>query len=213
MNEILSWITGRRARTDIVTTRVPLRGLPGWRRDENRIWHDSGLFFDVIGVSVTADDREVTRWMQPMIEPHGIGVVAFLARRLAGVLHVLVHARVEPGFVDVVELAPTVQCAPDNYAGLPAAARPPFLDEVMAGEPDRIRFTSMMSEEGGRFYHALNRYLVVETELDPGVELPDFRWMTVGQLVELMRHSNYVNVQASSLVCCLHGLASTAERG
>jgi oxidase EvaA len=211
LDEILSWITGARTRTDVAARLIPLHEVQCWKRTEGKISHESGLFFSVIGVEVEAGRREVSRWMQPMIEIHGTGLVAFLARRIGGVLHVLAHARVEPGYVDVVELAPTVQCTPDNYTYLPAAARPPFLDHVLRADPAAIMFEATLSEEGGRFYHARNRYVIIEA--DPRAELghPDYRWVTLHQLVELLRHSHYLNVQARSLVACLHSL--TGEPG
>ena len=72
-----------------------------------------------------------------MIEPRGAGVVAFLAKRISGVLHVLVHARVGPGYLDVVELAPTVQCAPSNYVRIPRPAHLRYLDEVLNAAPSQ----------------------------------------------------------------------------
>jgi oxidase EvaA len=206
MSGILSWITERRTQTGITTAMVPLNSVEGWQRAPTRIRHESGLFFDVVGVSVTAGGREVNQWMQPMLEPHGTGVVAFMVRDIGGVLHVLVRARVEPGFVDMIELAPTVQCTPDNYSCLPPAARPPYLDEVLAAPQERVRFATMLSEEGGRFYHARNSYRIIETDLDPLAEPPDFRWLTVRQLDELLRHSHYVNVQARTMIACLHAM-------
>jgi oxidase EvaA len=208
MSGILSWITERRTRTEITTTMLPLNEIRGWRRSPAKIWHDSGLFFDVIGVDVTAGGREVGHWTQPMLEPHGTGVVAFLVRDIGGVLHALVRARVEPGFVDVVELAPTVQCTPENYDCLPPAARPRYLDEVLAAGPDRVRFATVLSEEGGRFYHARNSYRIVETDLDPSDEPADFRWLSVRQLIELLRHSHYVNIQARTMIACLHAMVA-----
>jgi oxidase EvaA len=213
MGSILSWITERRTRTDITTTTIPLDSLDGWQRDQGRISHESGLFFDVIGVSVTATGREVGQWMQPMLEPRGIGVAAFLVRDIGGVLHVLAHARVEPGFVDVIELAPTVQCGPDNYDSLPPAARPRYLDEVLAAGPERTRFATLLSEEGGRFYHARTSYRIIETDLDPSAEPADFRWLTVWQLIELLRHSHYINVQARTMIACLHGMVAGLPAG
>ncbi|MFD0395273.1 NDP-hexose 2,3-dehydratase family protein [Streptomyces nogalater] len=201
-----------RTRTEVRTEMVPLDGLRSWRRTDERISHEDGGFFDVIGVRVRTRGREVAEWTQPMIEPHAKGVVAFLVRPIEGVLHVLVHARVEPGYVDIVELAPTVQCTPDSYERLPARARPLFLDEVLPARADRVRFDAELSEEGGRFYHARNRYLVAETDLAAGFDHPDFRWVTLAQLVELLRHSHYVNIQARSLVACLYGLATAPPR-
>lgn len=42
-----------------------------------------------------------------------------------------------------------------------------------------------------------------EVPLDPP---PGFCWVTVGQLTSLVCHSNYVNVQARSLLACLNGM-------
>ncbi|MEU6024246.1 NDP-hexose 2,3-dehydratase family protein [Micromonospora sp. NPDC048871] len=204
-NDILSWITDSRTRRDVYTRRIPLNAVESWHRTKEKISHERGLYFDVIGLDVRASGREVARWTQPAIVPHGVGVVAFLVRVIGGVLHVLVHARAEPGFVDAIELAPTVQCIPDNFDPLPEVARPRFLDYVLRADPGQIRFDTELSEEGGRFYHARNRYLIIETDLD--ADAPDFRWLTLHQLVDLLRHSHYLNVQARSLVACLHSLS------
>jgi dTDP-4-dehydro-6-deoxy-alpha-D-glucopyranose 2,3-dehydratase len=210
--EILNWITEVRTTTDVGVEMIPLNDLDPWFRDGGEIVHPSGRFFRVIGVDVRADGREVGSWMQPMIEPIGTGLVAFLVKRVDGVLHVLVHARVEPGYLDVVELAPTVQCTPENYGVLPPAARPEFLDEVLRASPGAIRFEAVLAEEGGRFYRARNRYVVVETDLDVSPEaFPRHRWMTMSQITGLLRHSHYVNIQARSLVACLHSLLGRTE--
>ncbi|ASO18740.1 oxidase EvaA [Actinoalloteichus hoggarensis] len=208
--DVLSWITDTRIRTDLHAERGPLADLRGWRHDGARITHETGRFFDVIGVGVEAGGREVASWTQPMIEQIGTGVVAFLVRPIDGVLHVLMHARTEPGYTDVTELAPTVQCVPRNYEVLPEGARPPFLDAVLEAAPERIRFDTILSEEGGRFFGARNRYLVVETDLDVLPAQGDYRWLTLHQLTELMRHSFYLNVQARSLVVCLRSLATAS---
>ncbi|WP_261808375.1 NDP-hexose 2,3-dehydratase family protein [Nonomuraea sp. C10] len=206
MGEILSWLSGLRSTTDIQARPLALGRLRGWRRAGGRIAHDTGRFFEVIGVRVRAHGREVGGWDQPMIAPVGTGVVAFLVMRIGGVLHALAHARADPGYTDVVELAPTVQCTPGNYDHLPPRARPPLLTEVLAARPDSVRFDTVLSEEGGRFYRARNRYLVVETDEDPLPGHPDFRWLALHQLDELLRHSYYLNVEARTLVACLHGL-------
>ena len=75
-----------------------------------------------------------------MIRPVATGVIAFLVCSIGGVLHVLMRASAQPGFVDVIELAPTVQATPANHAHLPAAARPRFLDEVLGPDDDIVLF-------------------------------------------------------------------------
>ncbi|MDJ1133679.1 NDP-hexose 2,3-dehydratase family protein [Streptomyces iconiensis] len=206
----LSWITAARSWAEVRTERLPLTGLRHWRRGPDALVHESGRFFDVIGVRVEACGREVGAWAQPMIAAHGTGVVAFLLTRFDGAPHVLVHQRVEPGFVDVVELGPTVQCTPGNYDGLPPAARPLFLDEVLTAEPHRVLFDTTLSDEGGRLFHTRSRHLVVETDARP--DHPDYRWLTPAQLSGLLRHSHYVNMQARSLLACLHALRDPVDR-
>ncbi|MBM0231407.1 NDP-hexose 2,3-dehydratase family protein [Micromonospora sp. STR1_7] len=202
--EILNWLTNVRARAEVTAAPVPLASLPDWHRTDDRISHRSGHFFDIVGVDVRAGNREVGGWQQPMLRAHGVGVSAFLVNRLDGVLHVLAHARVEPGLVDVAELAPTVQYTPDNFPYLPREAQPLFLDHVLDATPEQIRFDAVLSEEGGRFFDTRCRYLIIET--DEPLGHPDYRWMTLHQFTELLRHSYYVNVQARSLLACLNSL-------
>lgn len=212
--DLLSWITEARTRHDLRAERIPMNEVLHWQRSEDRISHDSGRFFSVIAVDVQAGDREVSSWSQPMVEPHGTGLSAFLTRRVDGTLEALVHARVEPGYTDVLELAPTVQCTPENYTGLPAAARPPLLDHVVGAPPERVLFDSVLSEEGGRFYHARNRYLVLDA--DPGLrdaEIgPEHRWIPVPELVGLIRHSHYLNIEARTLIACLQSVDAAAPQ-
>ncbi|SEG90751.1 oxidase EvaA [Actinacidiphila yanglinensis] len=207
--ELLSWFASERSRHDLVVRRMPLRELPGWHRREDVVEHADGLGFRVVAVAVAAASREVARWTQPLIEPNGTGVMAFVTRQIGGVAHVLVHARVEGGFLDTVELAPTVQHVPGEFVATEdPGGRPPFLDLVLAAPPDRVRYEAVHSEEGGRFLAAQSRYLLVEADEHdaPVQEPPGYRWVTPGQLSWLVRHGHYLNVQARTLLACLNAL-------
>ncbi|MFF8608921.1 NDP-hexose 2,3-dehydratase family protein [Streptomyces sp. NPDC015346] len=200
---VQSWITVERSRHDVTVERVPLDTIDGWQRDETSVSRPDGRFFRVVAVSVEAGNREVTGWTQPLLEPTGPAVAAFLVRRIGGEPHLLVNARVEAGFLDTVELGPTVQCDPENWRGVEP---PPFLDTVLGAGPERVVYEALHSEEGGRFLYAEIRYLFVEADesqapLDPP---PGFQWVTPGQLNALAGHAHYVNVQARTLLACLN---------
>ncbi|MEW2452305.1 NDP-hexose 2,3-dehydratase family protein [Streptomyces parvulus] len=203
--ELLAWFTGERARHDVRARRVPLAGIEGWRRGAREIGRPDGRFFQVVAVSVEGAGREVAGWSQPLIEPVERGVVGFAYRVFEGVGHVLVHARPEGGFLDTVELAPTVQCVPSNHAPPAGGPRPPFLDAFLAARPDRVRYSAVHSEEGGRFLNAESRYLIVETDeaTTPARAPRGYQWVTPGQLNWLAGHSRYVNVQARTLLAVL----------
>lgn len=201
--EWLGWFTGLRSDRTRKADLVALDEVGnGWVRDRRHITRQDRRHFDVVGVRVEAASREVAGWDQPLFAPHGTGVVAFVCREFAGVLHLLVQAKGEAGFADSVQLAPTVQCVPQNHD---ESHQPFLLDHVLSATPDRIRYDAIHSEEGGRFLNARSRHLIVEANAaDRLGELPpDFSWVTIGQLTDLLRHGNYVNVQARTLIACL----------
>lgn len=203
--ELLSWFTELKARHELHQTRLPLAQVRGWRRDNGAIAHESGRFFEVIGVDVRASSREVAHWAQPLVAPREKGVLACLTRRIDGVLHLLVQARTEAGTFDVVEMAPTVHCTPGNYTG--ERHRPPYLDDALNADPSRIRCDVVHSEEGGRLFHAENRYLIVEVDDGFPLETPDdYMWMTVRQLSDLVQYGNHLNVELRSLLTCVQAL-------
>ncbi|BCL32511.1 NDP-hexose 2,3-dehydratase family protein [Streptomyces aurantiacus] len=207
MLSVLSWFTDATARHEVRAERIPLDRVEDWHRTADTISHTDERHFSIIGARVTAGSREVLNWTQPLLAPHGLGLAVLLVKNIGGVLHALLHARPEGGHPHGVELAPTVQCTPDNYRGLPDGHRPAFLDYVTGAPRERVRFDAVQSEEGGRFHHAECRYAVIEVEDGfPVEEPPGHRWLTVDQVTRLLRHGRYLNVQARSLVACLHGL-------
>lgn len=200
--EVMSWFTDQRSGCTLEVSRVPLYDVPGWARRATEISRGDGRFFRVVAVSVEAASREVAGWTQPLFEPYGEGVSAFIVQEFEGVLHVLVHARAEGGFRDAVELGPTVQCVPWNHE---SDSAPMFLDHIPEGPSPSIRYEARHSEEGGRFLDATARYLIVEGDGSIPTRLPDdYAWMTVGQLTDLVRHGHYLNVQARTLLACLN---------
>ncbi|MDT0266125.1 NDP-hexose 2,3-dehydratase family protein [Streptomyces sp. DSM 44915] len=203
--ELLSWLSSERTRRALSARRVPLSEVAGWRRGDGVIARPDGHYFRVVGVSVSAGSREVSGWSQPMLEPTGTGVVAFLLRHVEGVPHLLVRARVEAGFRDVVELGPTVQATPRNWERLPLAEQPPYLAAVRRAPRRRVRYRAVHSEEGGRFLNAESHYLFVAADESQWRRRPpdDFRWVTPAQLSLLAARGMQVNVQARTLLACL----------
>ncbi|MEV0135445.1 NDP-hexose 2,3-dehydratase family protein [Dactylosporangium sp. NPDC050688] len=207
VTDAISWLTENKARFELTQRRIPLLDTAGWHRGADEIAHVSGGYFSIVGVDVRAKDREVAAWMQPLLRPAAPGRLALLVRRIDGVLHVLLQARPAAGALDIVEAAPTLHCTPQTFRTLPTAHRPQFLDYVLDAPPRQIRFDTWLSEEGGRFLHALNRYQIIEVEdTFPATPPPNFMWLTVHQLMTLLRFGNCLNVEARSLLACLHTL-------
>ncbi|QFU89748.1 NDP-hexose 2,3-dehydratase family protein [Amycolatopsis sp. YIM 10] len=202
--EILSWFTEAKTRCDWTARLVPLAKVSGWSRDEHGIADQEGRQFRIVAVEVHAGTREVQRWTQPLLHPRGQGRAVFVIRPINGVIHLLVQARPEFGLMDMLEMAPTVHLLPGQDV---AAVRDSFLRDVLTGCSVTTRYDRVLSEEGGRFYNALTRYQIVEADEDFPIEVPpDFCWMTVRQLMDLLRHGHYLDIEARSLLACLHSL-------
>ncbi|MET7395825.1 NDP-hexose 2,3-dehydratase family protein [Dactylosporangium sp. NPDC005572] len=201
--DILSWFTEAKTRCDWTARLIPLGDVADWKRTDEEIADRDGRHFRIIAVDVTAGTREVRRWSQPLLHPRGEGRAELAVRPIDGVLHVLVQARAEYGLMDMVEMAPTMHELP----GAQPADGETFGAGLLAAPGARTRFDTLLSEEGGRFYHALTRYRIVEVGAGAPLEVPpNYRWMTVRQIMDLLRHGHYLNIEARSLLACLHSL-------
>ena len=200
-DEILSWFATLKARYDILVDRIPLGQVRNWVSDGYSVHHESRKYFSVFAVDVEIGNREVPRWSQPMIKTAQEGMIAFIAREIEGVLHFLVQAKIEAGHLDVVEMAPSVQCITGDYRDVPSEKRPPFLDYVLTAPPERIRYSALQSEEGGRFFREQNRNVIIEAGDEFPIDVPEnYKWMTLNQLNTFIKFNNYVNIQARSLL-------------
>jgi len=199
--EILSWFANLKSKYELFVEKIPLKQVREWVIGDDDIHHETGKYFSVIAVDVGIDNREVPRWTQPMVKSKQEGIIVFITKEINGVLHFLVQAKIEAGNLDVVEMAPTVQCITGDYREVPHEHRPRFLDYVLSIPTERIRYSSLQSEEGGRFYHEANRNIIIEAEEDFPLEVPEnYIWMTLNQLSSLIKVNNYVNIQARSLL-------------
>ena len=202
-DELLYWLTDLKCRWRLSAERIGLDAVTGWSRTPLEIAHDGGRFFRVVAVQVESDSREVSRWSQPLLAPSAKGLVGFLVKSFGGLLHFLVQARVEPGNVEAVALAPTVQCGLGFERADDRSSAPIFAD-LLANAPEKwIRYAATQSEEGGRFFGLESDYRIVELPGDINPSLPEnFRWMTLGQLNEMLRFG-LVNIEARNVLSCL----------
>ncbi len=203
VEDIISWITGLKSRYELDIRPIALHSLDQWHIDDHSICHDQEKYFSVIPVRAEIGNREVSSWTQPMVKSAQEGIIAFIIKKINGVYHFLVQAKLEAGNFDIIELAPTVQCLTGNYRAGLSEYEPEFLKFVLdaAQNPARLRYSTLQSEEGGRFFREQNRNMIVEAAEDFDENLPEnFIWMTLSQLQLFIKFNNYLNIQARSLV-------------
>ena len=203
LDEIISWFTNLKTHYEMRVKRIALSDLQHWQITDWDIHHETKKYFSVINVAVEAGNREVVNWTQPILKHSCCGVVGFLTQRINGTLHFLVRAVLEPGTRDMIEMGPTVAYSnPDRWQGDQETAA--FLSYFLQPNPDTIRYSTVQSEEGGRFYHFQNRYMIVDLPESEIQDLPpNYIWMTLGQIIDFTKYS-YFNIEARNLFSCLN---------
>lgn len=203
---VLHQVSELKSRYELLVDKIPLKDVRGgWRVTATEIAREDRKFFRVIGVNVTIANREVARWCQPIVQPMQEGLCVLFAKKIDGVLHFLLQAKVECGNFDVVEFAPTIQCLTGDYRVDRHEDRPPFVTEFIDGTiPATVMFDTRQSEEGGRFYHEQNRNMLLLLDENAQLDVPEnFVWLTLGQVKQFLRFNNYLNIQVRSLISML----------
>ncbi len=205
-DDLISWFTHLKSSCDVLVKRIPLNSVQKWSKDAYEIRHDSHHYFSVIAVEAQAHNREVSSWTQPLLKHFSHGIVGFLVAKINGVLHFLVEARMCPGYLDLIEMGPTVSCSEVEHR-VQTNMAPPFFEYFYEADEKRTHFSTILSEEGGRFYHYQNRYMIVEIDNPETLKVPtNYIWMSLGHLMKFIKHTNYINVEARTLIACLNFL-------
>ncbi|WP_331736931.1 NDP-hexose 2,3-dehydratase family protein [Streptomyces sp. NBC_00211] len=204
MPEIHQWLRERARVNEFTTTPVPFAELDGWSfaADTGDLVHRSGGFFRIRGLHVTRASGPVTQWSQPIIDQPEIGVLGMLAKKIDGVLCLLVQAKIEPGNINMLQLSPTVQATRSNFLRLHGGATTRYLEYFTEPGRGRVLADVLHSEQGGSFYRKRNRNIIVETDEDVPVH-DDYRSLSVGQIQALLREDNMVNMDARTVLSCL----------
>ncbi len=201
IEEILSWMTALKSNYELNVEKINLGKIKEWSYDGNTISHKAGKYFSVIGALVKIGNREVHSWDQPMIKPAQEGIIGFIVKKINGVFHFLVQAKVEIGNFDVLEIAPTVQCLTGNYRENINDYSVPFVNDFLDEKSHIIIHRSLQSEEGGRFYKEQNLNMIIEADENFPTDLPkNYFWMTYSQLLMFMKFNNYLNIATRSLI-------------
>lgn len=199
--KVLEWIRQRNNEVKVNVTRIPFAGMQNWFLDEKkeRLQHVSGNFFSIEGINVKTNWGNVADWDQPIINQPEIGFLGIITREIDGVLYFLLQAKIEPGNVNNVQLSPTLQATKSNYTKVHKGKSPNYLEYFTGEKEATVLLDQLQSEQGARFLKKRNRNIIIKVSSDIEV-LEDFCWLTLGQIKELMRIDNVVNMDTRTVI-------------
>ena len=198
--DIRNWITRRNREVLVDIELIPFSAMKGWYVDaEGSLRHETGRFFSVQGIHVETDVGTNPSWDQPIILQPEIGYLGILTKEFNGILYFLMQAKIEPGNVNCVQISPTLQATKSNYTRAHEGKKPAYLDYFVNVRPENILLDQLQSEQGARFLRKRNRNIIIKVDDEVEV-LPDFRWMTLGQIKEFMHVDNMVNMDTRTVL-------------
>lgn len=204
MSGVEEWLEGQCRTQPLTVSRIPLKAMADWgfTGDPVRLAHRSGRFFSVEGIHVETDVGLVRAWDQPIIRQPEIGILGIVTRIFDGVRHFLMQAKVEPGNVNGVQLSPTVQATRSNYTRVHGGELPTYLDYFLRHDRASVLVDQLQGEQGSRYLRKQNRNMIVEIDEDLPLD-ERFCWMTLGQIKQLLRRPNLVNMDTRTVLSCL----------
>ncbi len=209
LDYVIDWFNKKREESDMIVEEVGINDLDKWTVDKNsgNITHDSGGFFEVIGVKVSNTfDREVGKkgWTQPMIGKNPGGILGILMKRINGIPHYLLQAKAEPGNIGKLQLSPTLQATTSNLLKAHGGIRPKFSEYFDEPKNVKIIYAKWQSEDGGRFHLKSNYNMIVEVDVDEEFNIPDsFIWVTLYQIKQLLKIENFVGPHIRGIISYL----------
>ena len=209
LDYVIDWFNKKREESDMIVEEVGINDLDKWNIDKNsgNITHDSGGFFEVIGVKVSNTfDREVGKkgWTQPMIGKNPGGILGILMKRINGVPHYLLQAKAEPGNIGKLQLSPTLQATTSNLLKAHGGIRPKFSEYFDEPKNAKIIYAKWQSEDGGRFHLKSNYNMIVEVDEHEDLDIPDsFIWVTLYQIKQLLKIENFVGPHIRGIISYL----------
>lgn len=201
--EILEWIKQRNCETSVKINKIIYEYNDDfWYYDPERgeIRNKNDIFFQIKGIIKSSGGKIVHE--QPIIIQDEIGYLGIIGKVIDGVLYFLMQAKIEPGNVNKIQISPTLQATKSNFMRMHGGKEPPYLKYFLNKENYEIVADQIQSEQSSRFLGKRNRNIIIIVDDDVEV-LESHRWMTLGQIKQLMRYDNLVNMDTRSVLSCI----------
>lgn len=196
---ILRWIKKLNEETKVDIRECSINDDVMWFYDDynGEILNRKRSFFSIKGMRYFRNNVFVNE--QPIIIQPEIGYLGIICKEIKGVLNFLMQAKIEPGNINKVQISPTVQATKSNFTRAHGGKLPSYFTYFENLNKYRVLYDSIQSEQGSRFYKKRNRNIIIV--VDDEIELlPNFMWMTLGQIKSLMDIENIVNMDTRSVL-------------
>lgn len=201
-SELISWINFRNSQIAVKIEKIPFLKSNFWYYDIDKgiITNKNQSFFSIAGIQKIQNDLLVQE--QPIIIQNEIGFLGIICKKIDGVLHFLMQAKIEPGNINKIQISPTIQATKSNFMQKHGGRKPKYLEYFINAHPKTKIVDQIQSEQSLRFLKKRNRNVIIYVNYEIN-ETEDYKWMTLGQIKSLMKIDNLVNMDTRTVVSCI----------
>lgn len=196
---IIDWIQEKNETTEVKIKEDSINDSTFWFYDDynGEILNRKRSFFSIKGIRLFENEKFVKE--QPIIYQPEIGYLGIICKKIDGVLNFLMQAKIEPGNVNCVQISPTIQATKSNFTRAHGGKLPLYFEYFESSSKYKIIYDQIQSEQASRFYKKRNRNIIII--VDEEIPIYDnFKWMTLGQIKQLMKIDNIVNMDTRTVL-------------
>lgn len=199
--EILKWVEEKNSSTHVTIGKIPYSYDGFWYYDKEigEIRNKSNSFFQIKGLVAHAPEGDSE---QPIIIQDEIGYLGIIGKVIDGVLYFLMQAKIEPGNINKIQISPTIQATKSNFTQSHGGRAPAYLEFFSNKNNYEIVADQIQSEQSSRFLGKRNRNIIIIVDEEIPV-LESHKWMTLGQIKQLMAYDNLVNMDTRTVISCI----------
>ena len=188
---------------------VPLAAAGPWRLVDGAITHESGGFFNVIGIEFADQPGQGDVFLYQLQS----AITGLLRTTIEGEQHFLLQARAEPGTYGIAQYGPTIQSTPANYLRLHGGMATPFVEYFSTHMPNvRLYADSVQLDLGERYLMKSKRLMLAECRADILLK-PNFIWVPARVVREAISQSAFLNIDLRSLLAVTPWESAAGVRG
>ena len=192
-HKIKKWLNNQRSLHKLNVKIVNLNQVSKWKFTKKDIHHVSNRFFKVVGIKVLSNFYK-RNWEQPIIIQNEIGILGIIKNKKTN--KYLLQAKVEPGNINKLQIAPTVQATKSNYNRVHGGQKVPYIDFFLKYKNLNI---FNQSEQGFRYLYKFNSNILIKIKKKI-TKKKEFYWFSKKQIKELVKEKNLVNMDTISIL-------------
>ena len=150
LNKFHKWFNYQKKINKLIVKKKNLSAIKNWKIRPQKISHITNKFFKIIGIKAESNFYK-KKWDQPIIVQNEIGILGIIKHKKTQ--KYLLQAKVEPGNINKLQLAPTVQATESNFKRAHGGKKVPYINFFLKLKNKKKYH---QSEQGFRYLNKFN---------------------------------------------------------